>query len=186
MARSQPCGAIIEPVASVGFVEALSERVREVVARSGATGARSLMLVDASRYARLDETYVPRCAWCGKVALGGSWVGRDDIPPFMVRVLDRRSTDGICPACFAEQLPGADNEISVHAQSKRAAERLALELQEYAVRQPSDHVLALDIPSRDAHFVARLLSRLADCVEANLLDPVQVRIGRHSYLLTGR
>jgi hypothetical protein len=173
-------------MASEGFVEALTERVQEVVGRSGVTAARSLVLVDASRYARLDEMHVPRCAWCGKVALGGSWLKRADVPRFMVRIVDRRSTDGICPACFAEQLPGADNEISVHAQNKRAAERLAVELQEYAVRQTSDHVLALDIPSSDAHFVAHLLSRLADCVETNLLDPVQVRIGRHSYLLTGR
>ncbi|HWJ32993.1 MAG TPA: hypothetical protein VNR59_11685 [Gaiellaceae bacterium] len=173
-------------MASVGFVEALTERVHDVVARSGVTGARSLVLVDASRYARRDETYVPRCAWCGKFALGGSWVERGEVPHFMVRVLGGRTTDGICPACFADQIPGTDHEISVHAQNKQTADRLVLELQEYAVRQRSDHVLALNIPSRDAHFVAHLLSRLADCVETNQLDPVQVKIGRHSYLFTGR
>ena len=173
-------------MASVGFVEALTERVQDVVARSGATGARSLVLVDASRYARRDGAYVPRCAWCGKVALGDSWVDRAEVPPFMVRVLDHRTTDGICPECFADQLPGADHEVSVHAQNKHTADRLVLELQEYEVRQRSDYVLALDISSRDGHFVAHLLSRLADCVEANELDPVQVKIGRHSYLFTGR
>ena len=173
-------------MASVGFVEALTDRVQDVVTRSGLTGARSLLLVDASRYARRGESYVPRCAWCGKVALGGSWVNRAEVPPFMRRVLDHRTTDGICPGCFADQLPGVDHGVSVHAQNQQTADRLALELQEYDVRQRPDYVLALDVPSHDAHFVAHLLSRLADCVETNELDPVQVRIGRHSYLFSGR
>jgi hypothetical protein len=177
---------MIEAMASVGFVEALTERVNEVVAHSGVTGARSLVLVDASRYVRLDERLVPRCASCGRVALGGEWIVPEDVPRFMVRVLDKRTTEGVCPTCFAEQVPGVDDEISVHAQNKQTADRLVLELQEYEVRQRSDHVLALDIPSRDAQFIPHLLSRLADCVERKQLDPVQVRIGRHSYRFTGR
>lgn len=168
------------------FADALAERVHDLVARSEATGARSLVLVDASRYARLEETYVPRCAWCGKVALGGFWLDRSQVPRFVLNALENRTTDGICPACFAEQLPTAVKEIRVHAGNKKTADRLAEELDEFEVSQHPDHVLEVRVPPHDEHFVAQLLSRLADCLEAGRLEPVQVRIGKRSYTLAGR
>jgi hypothetical protein len=173
-------------MAAEAFVEALAGRVQEVVAQSAATGARSLVLVDASRYARADDKHVPRCAWCGRIALGGDWIDRAAVPQFMERMLDERVTDGICPGCFSKQLGGASNELAVHAGTKETAETLATNLHDYEVRQRSDHVLAVEIPAHDASFVAHLLSRLADCVEAHRLDPVQVRIGGRSYVFTGR
>jgi len=172
---------------SVGSVEALVERVHEVVARSELIGARSLVLIDASRHARGgDGSHVPRCAWCGRVALGGVWLDHADVPAFVLRAISVRSTDGICPTCFASQLGAPANEVAVHAGNQRAADCLATELREYAVRQRPDHVLAVEVKPRDHEFLPALLTRLADCLDAHALDPVQVRIGSHSYVLTGR
>jgi hypothetical protein len=171
---------------SEGLVEALVERVHEVVARSESIGARSLVLIDASRHVRRDETHVPRCAWCGRIALGGCWLERADVPTFVRRAISERSTDGICPTCFASQLGSPTNEVCVHARNKRTADFLAAELRDYGVRQGSDHVLAVEVTRRDQHFLPALLTRLADCLEANALDPVQVRIGTHAYVLSGR
>jgi hypothetical protein len=173
-------------VASGGFVEALTERVHEIVVQSEIATARSLVLVDASKYARRDELYVPRCAWCKRIALGGNWIDSAQVPHFMDRVLADRVTDGICPSCFARQIGGATDELSLHAGNKQSADRLVTELHDYELRQRADHVLAVSIPAKDARFVVQFLSRLADCVEANRLDPVQVRIGRHSYVFAGR
>lgn len=166
--------------------EALVERVHDVVARSERLAARSLVLVDASRYARLDEAYVPCCAWCGRVALGGVWLERSDVPSFVARTITHRSTDGICPTCFGEQLPPAQNELTVHAGNKRTAECLVEELRGYAALQRADHVLVVPTPPRDPQFVPRLLTLLAGCVERNALQPIRVKIGAHSYLLAGR
>jgi hypothetical protein len=171
---------------SGGPVEALVERVHEVVARSESIGARSLVLIDASRHARRDETYVPRCAWCGRVALGGVWLDRSDVPSFVLRAIAKRSTDGICPTCFAAQIGSPTNEVSVHAGNKQTADCLVAELRDYGVRQGPDHVLAVDVAARDHSFLPALLTRLADCLDANALDPIQVRIGSHAYVLSGR
>ena len=168
------------------FADALAKRVHEVVAQSEAAGARSHVLIDASRYVRFDETYVPRCAWCGRIALGGAWVEEAEVPPFVRSALESRSTDGICPACFAEQLPTPGNRVVVHAGNRRAADRIAAKLADYVLEQRPDHVLDVRVPNHDERFVAQLLSRLADCLEADHLDPVQVRIGRRSYTLAGR
>jgi hypothetical protein len=82
--------------------EELAERVHELAVRALRTGEYSAVLVDASRYARL-EAYIPVCAWCGRIGLGGAWIERSAAPPFALRLLAVRSTHGICPACFAEQ-----------------------------------------------------------------------------------
>ena len=171
---------------TAGLVTALAERVHEVVERSESITARSLVLVDASRHARRDETYVPRCAWCGRVALGGDWIEQAEIPSFLLRTIAERSTDGICPTCFAAQLASSPDEVSVHAGSQQTADVLVAELQDYGVRQRPDHVLAVPVARRDHQFVPKLLSRLADCLDTHTLDPIQVRIGSHSYVLTGR
>lgn len=171
---------------TVGLVEALAERVHEVVARSELIGARSLVLVDASRHARKDETYVPRCAWCGRVALGGTWLDHNEVPAFLLRVIAERSTDGICPICFVAQLASSSTDVFVHAGNKQTADVLVSELREYEVRQRGDHVLAIEVAPRDHQFLPALLTRLANCLDANRLDPIQVGIGSRSYVLTGR
>src|SRR2546423_13840668 len=107
---------------SVGPVEALVERVHEVVARSESIGARSLVLIDASRHVRRDETSVPRCAWCGRIALGGCRLERADVPGFVLRAISERSTDGICPTCFASQIGCPANAACVHARNQRSAD----------------------------------------------------------------
>jgi len=173
-------------MSSVGLGEALAERVHDVAARSEALVARSGVLVDASHYAREEESHVPRCATCGRVSLGGVWLRHGEVPPFVRRVIETRGVDGICPTCFATQLPLSTDDVVVHAGDQRTADRLADELRPLQPRQGSDHILAVAVPARDPGFLPDLLTRLAECIEANALHPVQVRIGSHSYLLEGR
>jgi hypothetical protein len=120
------------------------------------------------------------------VALGGVWLERADVPSFVFRAIAERSTDGICPTCFAAQLASPSHDVFVHAGNKETADCLADELRDYAVRQRPDHVLTVAVAPRDHHFLPTLLTRLADCLDANELAPIQVRIGSRSYVLTGR
>jgi hypothetical protein len=168
------------------FVEMLVGHAQEVAARSEALAARSLVLVDASRYARREEMFVPRCTSCGRVALGGVWLRHDQVPSFVMTAISHRSTDGICPSCFSEEHATPADEVLVHAGSKDTADRLAAGLDAYDVRQRPDHVLAVHVAARDNDFLPRLLSRLAECLDSGGLDPVHVRIGGHAYRLEGR
>jgi hypothetical protein len=165
----------------------LLERVHDAAVRSAQVQARANVVVDASRYLRLRETRIPRCAWCGRVGLGGTWVASEQVPGFFLAELERRATHGVCPACFPSASGGTRTErLAVHAGGWQAAEVLGHELERYGVRRRADYVLEADVPPSDPGVVNRLLSRIADCLTAYRLDPVQVRLGERTYTLERR
>jgi hypothetical protein len=45
------------------------------------------------------------CAWCGRVRVGGRWLGKPRTGDFVAHV-KRQTTTGVCPACFADLAPG--------------------------------------------------------------------------------
>ena len=164
--------------------EELGNRLRSVAARSQTINYRSVVLVEASRYLRDREALIPRCAWCGKVALGGGWMPFDEVPHFLHGEVRTRATHGICPSCFPAH--AVASRVAVHAGSKRAAAALTESLREFGVLRTADGVLQVRAPAGDGEFVNRLLSRVADCLTAHSLGPVQVQVGAKTYALAAR
>jgi hypothetical protein len=47
------------------------------------------------------------CAWCGRIAVAGHWLGKPrHAEGDVVAHVKRHATSGICPSCFAEVAPG--------------------------------------------------------------------------------
>lgn len=80
----------------------LMARVRRAHAEAERTVARSAILVTARRAVVDPEAMVKRCAWCRRLLLADVWVPESDIPDFVGRVLDGRTTHGICESCVRE------------------------------------------------------------------------------------
>src|SRR5581483_7178532 len=82
---------------------ALLSRLRDAKARSETLVARSKVLASARALARDPDGMLRRCAWCGRLRLGGQWIPPDEAPEFVRRLPDERATHGICRSCL-EQL----------------------------------------------------------------------------------
>lgn len=83
-------------------VGALMARVSRARAEAERTIERSAILVTARRAVTERDTMVKRCAWCQRLLLAGVWVPEDDVPDFVGRLLDGRTTHGICESCMEE------------------------------------------------------------------------------------
>jgi hypothetical protein len=169
----------------------LGDRLRKALATSHRLVRESAVVIEASRYARNGEKFVPRCAWCGRIGVGGEWLEPEQVPVFLSGALATRTTHGICPDCFGDaekqRLAGTGaSRVIIHAGGTKAAEALAGALAEYAVETRPDHVLEADLGAQDESALNRLLSRIADCLRDNALEPVRVRLSDRSYPLGGR
>jgi hypothetical protein len=80
---------------------ALLGRLRDAKARSETLVARSKVLASARALVRDPEKMLRRCAWCGRLQLGGQWVSEEEAPEFVKRLLDDRATHGICRSCLS-------------------------------------------------------------------------------------
>jgi hypothetical protein len=78
----------------------LSERVRAALADAERTVSQSEMLASARRIVRQPDSMVTRCAWCGRLQLGGHWTLVDQAPSFFKDFVDRSVTHGICGDCM--------------------------------------------------------------------------------------
>lgn len=87
---------------SEDVVGALMARVSRARAAAERTIERSAVLVTARRAVANPHTMVKRCAWCQRLLLAGVWVPEDDIPDFVGRLLDGRTTHGICERCMRD------------------------------------------------------------------------------------
>lgn len=92
--------------------EELAREVSEAKARAedAVTEARRLCDLSARmRTARHGEVALCRCAWCGRLKVGGQaeWLHLEEIGSGRQRIpasLLRRASHGICPDCFREQV----------------------------------------------------------------------------------
>src|SRR5262249_52620478 len=80
-----------------GALELRAQRARDE--------ARQLIMqsrcIVASRRLLADpESVITRCAWCGRLALGGAWMPVDEIPVFVNGRLEGQTTHGICLGCI--------------------------------------------------------------------------------------
>jgi hypothetical protein len=62
---------------------------------------RARVLTEALQLVRDRQRVLRRCAWCGRVWLGGTWVDDEEVPRFLPSDLDVHSTHSICPSCLA-------------------------------------------------------------------------------------
>lgn len=63
------------------------------------------------REAHAGHELLVRCAWCGRLQIGGEWLRLEAIGSGQMRIAEgvvRRSTHGICPDCFARVSDKAD------------------------------------------------------------------------------
>jgi hypothetical protein len=81
---------------------ALEERVRSAVSNAEREARRSQMLVGSRRLVHTHGWMLTRCAWCGRVSLGGIWADPEETPGFLPTDLDERTTHGICRSCLGE------------------------------------------------------------------------------------
>jgi hypothetical protein len=84
------------------FVEALTEQVREAVARAQQTVARSEFLTAASRLVREPRGMIKRCAWCGRFGMARRWMRPEQAPEFLIARVETRATHTICPDCVRQ------------------------------------------------------------------------------------
>jgi hypothetical protein len=170
--------------------QVLGNRVREFVARSNRIARRSAILVDSSRHRRSPETLVTQCAWCDKLRVGGFWATPDEAPSFLVSLLPRRRTHGICPECFADverqaadSAPLSRRTVVVRAVGPLATECLARALHDYSVRARPNFVLEATLPDAGGTAVGGFLSTVSSCLSENALEPVTVELTDHMYVL---
>lgn len=82
-----------------GSLELRAQRARvearQLIARSRCILASRRLLADPA-------SVVTRCAWCGRLALGGLWVTDDAVPFFVNGQLEEHTSHGICTACLDE------------------------------------------------------------------------------------
>jgi hypothetical protein len=174
-------------VASEDLSQSLEERARLTMDRSRSLVRRSAIVVDASQAARDGDSWIPRCASCGKVGVGGEWLRPDAVPGFLRRIVETQMVPGICPDCFDASADGNRRRASVtiHAGGQRAATALAAALAAYPVEMHPDHVLEVDLAREGRPDVNRVLSIVADCLRDEGLDAVHVRLTDRSYTLGG-
>lgn len=82
------------------LVRSLMRRVNRARAEAERAVARSETLTAAMRVIREPGAMLNRCAWCGRVSVGRGWVPADAMPAFVARLLDDRTTHGICERCL--------------------------------------------------------------------------------------
>ena len=170
--------------------QVLGNRVRELMARSHRIARRSAIVVDSSRHRRAAETLVPQCPWCGKVRVGGFWATPEEAPAFLVSLLPRRRTHGICPECFAnvereagDAAPLSRATVVVRTAGPLATECLARALGGYEVRERSNFVLEARLPDAGGGAVSAFLSTVSTCLAENALEPVTIELSDRTYVL---
>jgi hypothetical protein len=170
--------------------EVLSDRVRELLARSGRITRRSAILVGSSEHRRLEGSLVPECAWCGKVRVGGNWTEREELPGFLGESLDDRRTHGICPDCFADverrardAAPLPRTTVVIRTDGPVAVECLTRALQRYPLRERPDFVLQATLAGPGGAAVNSFLSVVSSCLAECGLAPVVIELSDRTYLL---
>ncbi len=80
--------------------ERLRDRVRSALEAAEAAVARSRVLTAGRRLSREPEALLRRCAWCGRVTLGGEWVDADEATQLVAgRSGPVEASHTICPDC---------------------------------------------------------------------------------------
>jgi len=82
------------------LIRALLGRLRGATQTSEGLVAHSRVLAAAREVASRPERMLRRCAWCGRIRLGGQWLSADEAPEFVRGLLDDRTTHGICRSCM--------------------------------------------------------------------------------------
>ncbi len=83
--------------------KAVVRRARHAIAVAEQAIARARVLQDGRRLARDPATLMRRCAWCGRVTLGGEWVDADEARRVVAgRNGDPEISHTICPDCTDE------------------------------------------------------------------------------------
>jgi hypothetical protein len=107
-------GAILRRRARTASLDAQrhARRAAGVQADAAVARSRSRLLRALVRELQREPGHLPaRCAWCGRISLGGSFVRFEDVllgaPP--LRLL-ARATHGICPDCFEREDAAASEE----------------------------------------------------------------------------
>ncbi|HZD87426.1 MAG TPA: hypothetical protein VE088_05425 [Gaiellaceae bacterium] len=80
------------------FVEALIRRVRLAVADAQRQVGQARRLVELCRIAD-GEIIVRRCAWCGRLSVGGEWTAPESLQGFVPPQAVDNATHSICPDC---------------------------------------------------------------------------------------
>jgi hypothetical protein len=173
--------------------EALGDRVRELLVRSGRITRRSAILVGSSQHRRVEESLVPQCAWCGKVRIGGHWTLFDELPRFLSDLLEGRRTHGICPDCFADverragdSAPLARTAVVIRTDGPIAVGCLTRSLNRYRLLERPDFVLVATLPDPGGAAVNAFLSVVSNCLAENRLAPVTVELADRAYVLDGQ
>jgi hypothetical protein len=160
------------------------------MARSDRIARRSAIVVESSRHRRTPETLVPQCAWCGKVRVGGFWATPEEAPTFLVSLLPRRRTHGICPECFAnvereavDAAPLSRTTVVVRTAGLLATECLTRALGDYEVHERPNFVLEARLPDAGGGAVSAFLSTVSTCLTENGLEPVTIELADRTYVL---
>jgi hypothetical protein len=85
-----------------GLEEVLETRIRSAVSVAERATRRSQVLIGTRQLVHTPEWMMTRCAWCGRVCLGGVWTDPDETPRFLPTDLDERTTHGICRSCVKD------------------------------------------------------------------------------------
>jgi hypothetical protein len=160
------------------------------MARSHRIARRSAIVVESSRHRRAPETLVPQCAWCGKMRVGGFWATPEEAPAFLMSILPRRRTHGICPECFAnvEREAGGGAPLSrttvvVRTAGPLATGCLARALRDYEVYERPNFVLEARLPDAGGGAVSAFLSTVSTCLTEEGLEPVTIELADRTYVL---
>src|SRR5262245_25780737 len=85
-----------------GLEEVLETRIRSAVSGAERATRRSQVLIGTRQLVHTPEWMVTRCAWCGRLSLGGVWTDPAEMPRFLPTELEERTTHGICRGCLED------------------------------------------------------------------------------------
>jgi hypothetical protein len=171
------------------IADTLTQRVRELLARSHRIVRRSAILIVSSQHARSRDSLIAHCAWCEKVRVGGVWVAPEELPRFVADLPGERRTHGICPTCLEEvqrrsqAAPIPPTAVVIRAPGPLAVESLSRALHGYALHERPNFALEATLPNTGSAALKTLLSKVSSCLEENELGPVTIELSDRTYVL---